>query len=76
MGRTLKEWRANKDLTQLELAKKIGVPASTYNAWERNPDSIKVGNVLKICNALEVKPQDVIFFKEESHFKCEYEEVK
>ena len=75
MGRTLKEWRVNKDLTQLELAKKIGVPQSTYNAWERNTDSIKVGNVLRICNALDIKPQDIIFFEEESHFNCDLREV-
>lgn len=76
MGRTLKEWRVNKDLTQLELAKKIGVPQSTYNAWERNTDSIKVGNVLKICNALDIKPQDINFFEDESHFNCDLEEAK
>lgn len=75
MGRTLKEWRVNKGLTQFELAKKIGVPASTYNVWERNPDSIKVGNVVKICNALEVNPQDIIFFDNKSHFKYDLKEV-
>lgn len=75
MGRTLKEWRVNKGLTQFELAKKIGVPQSTYNVWERNPDSIKVGNVVKICNALEVKPQDIIFFDGKSHFKYDLKEV-
>ena len=76
MGRTLKEWRVNKDLTQYELAEKIGVPTSTYNNWERNPDSIKVGNVMKICKALDVAPQEVIFFKEESYFKYDFEEAK
>lgn len=75
MGRTLKEWRVNKGLTQFELAKKIGVPQSTYNVWERNPDSIKVGNVVKICNALEVKPQDIIFFDNKSHFKYDLKKV-
>lgn len=73
MGRTLKEWRVHKDLTQDQLARKVGVPVSTYNFWERNTDSIKVGNIPKICTALNVSPQDVIFFKGDSHFKCDKE---
>lgn len=75
MGRTLKEWRVHKDLKQSELAELIGVPVSTYNSWERNTNSIKVGNVPKICKALDVKPQQVIFFEEESHFNCDYKEA-
>lgn len=77
MGRTLKEWRVHRDLTQEQLAKKIGVPVSTYNGWEKNSDSIKIGNVLKVCNALDVSPQDVIFFNDESYLKYDNaEEVK
>lgn len=77
MGRTLKEWRVHRDLTQEQLAKKIGVPVSTYNGWEKNSDSIKIGNVLKVCNALDVSPQDVIFFNDESYLKYDNaEELK
>lgn len=73
MARTLKEWRAHMDMTQQQFAEKIGVSASTYNQWENNPHSIKVGNVLKLSKALDVPPQDIIFFENESYFKYEKE---
>lgn len=73
MARTLKEWRAHLNMTQKEFAGKIGVSASTYNQWENNPHSIKVGNVLKLSNALNVPPQEILFFGKESYLKYEKE---
>lgn len=71
MARTLKEWRAHMDMTQEEFAKKVGVSTSTYNQWEKNPHSIKVGNVLRLSKALDVTPQEILFFDEESYLKYE-----
>lgn len=74
MARTLKEWRARKDMTQKEFADLIGVSPSTYNIWENNPNAIKIGNVIRISNVLGVSPQDIIFFGDDSYLKYDNRE--
>ena len=42
---TLKELRARKDMTQAEVACKLGVSTQTYNAWEKDVSNVAVGKV-------------------------------
>ena len=42
---TLKELRARKNMTQAEVADKLGVSTQTYNAWERDVSNVAVGKV-------------------------------
>jgi DNA-binding XRE family transcriptional regulator len=49
---TLKQWRMIKDLTQQEIADKIGVHVNTYAAWEQNPERIELQYCKKIAEAL------------------------
>ncbi|MBA8775960.1 helix-turn-helix transcriptional regulator [Staphylococcus schleiferi subsp. coagulans] len=66
---TLKEWRSRRNLTQPELAKRVGISPSTYNIWENNPEIIKPKDAFKIAKALMVSIDEIIFLKEESYFK-------
>ncbi len=47
---TLKELRARKNMTQVEVAKKIGVSTQTYNAWERDISNVAIGKVQALAD--------------------------
>ncbi len=47
---TLKELRARKNMTQVEVAKEIGVSAQTYNAWEKDVSNVAIGKVQALAN--------------------------
>ena len=49
---TLKELRARKNMTQVEVAKEIGVSAQTYNAWEKDVSNVAIGKVQALANFL------------------------
>ena len=59
MKLTLKQWRRLKDITQEELAEKIGVSATTIWAWE-NGTMPSGRNLQIVANALEVSADDII----------------
>lgn len=42
---SLKELRARKNMTQAEVAEKIGISAQTYNAWEKDVSNVAIGKV-------------------------------
>ena len=42
---SLKELRARKNMTQSEVANKIGVSTQTYNAWEKDVSNVAIGKV-------------------------------
>lgn len=69
MGRTLKEWRMHKHLSQLEASKNIGVAVSTYNKWENNPGKMQIEDALKVANGFKVDIDDIIFFDDKSNLK-------
>lgn len=47
---TLKELRARKNMTQVEVAKEIGVSTQTYNAWEKDVSNVAIGKVQALAN--------------------------
>ena len=47
---TLKELRARKDLTQSEVADKIGVSPQTYNAWEKDISNVSISKVKALAD--------------------------
>lgn len=47
---TLKELRARKNLTQSEVAYKIGVSPQTYNAWEKNISNVSISKVKALAD--------------------------
>ena len=64
MSLSFKQWRLVKELTQEDMAQKIGVHVNTYRAWEKNPEEITLKNARKIAGALEVPPDQIFFIEE------------
>lgn len=59
MKLSLKAWRANKDLTQSEVANKLGITKETLSSWERYrtfPDLIALR---KLCEIYDCKLDDI-----------------
>ena len=46
---TLKELRARKNVTQMQVAKDLGISTQTYNAWERDISNVSVSKVLALA---------------------------
>ena len=56
---SLKELRARFDETQTETAKSLEVSVPTYNAWENNPGSIKLSNLIKVAKHFKVTIDEI-----------------
>lgn len=59
----LRAWRRAKEITQAEMAERLGIHVATYQNWEKAPQNISVRNALKISEILCV-PLDEIKFTE------------
>jgi transcriptional regulator with XRE-family HTH domain len=46
---TLKELRARKNKTQIEVAKDLGISYQTYNAWEQNISNVGISKVYAVA---------------------------
>lgn len=51
---SLKELRARKNMTQKEIADKIGVSVQTYNAWEKDVSNVAIGKVKALADFFDV----------------------
>ena len=60
---TLKALRANADLTQSEVAEKIGVSITTWSKWENKQRFPTVDKVEKISELFGVSYDDIIFLQ-------------
>jgi transcriptional regulator with XRE-family HTH domain len=58
--KTLREWRQEMRLTQLEVAELAGISDNHYRQYERGDLSIRKKTGLKITNALGIKPSQVV----------------
>lgn len=58
---TLKAMRINRNLTQKQAAKEIGVSKSTFGKWERGICYPDVMQLKKIENAYGITYEDIIF---------------
>lgn len=65
MTLTPRQARLLSDLSQLEVAEKLGVHRQTYMKWERNPDEMPVGKA-KEFSVIVGSSVDQIFFNPES----------
>ncbi len=60
-AKTVRRIREEKKLTQLYVAKVVGVTTDTISRWENNRyPSMKRGNALRLAEALEVRLEDII----------------
>ena len=52
--------RSEKHLSQKELANRIGITPQTYNAWENNPERLRIDQVDKIAAALKIPTSTIV----------------
>lgn len=58
----IKEIRIEKELTQIELARKIGMSQSYLSELERNKKSPTLRQLCRIAEALEVHPSKLVYY--------------
>ena len=58
---TLKSARVFRNMTQQELADKLGVHVNTYSDWERHPEDLKIRNAKRIAEILDISANDIFF---------------
>lgn len=47
---TLRELRARKNKTQIEVAKDLGIAYQTYNAWEQDLSNVGISKVYALAD--------------------------
>lgn len=62
LGNKLREAREKKDLTQAELAKKVGINVNFYARVERGEVQAALDTLEKIFKVLKVKSSDILPF--------------
>jgi len=67
MKNKIKVYRAMHDLTQENLADKIGVTRQTVIAIENNKYLPSLGLAFKIAQLFKVKIEEIFFYKGENH---------
>lgn len=61
----VKSWRRAKEISQSEMADKLGVHVGTYQNWEKNPQNISIENAVKIADIFGVSIDDISFTAQE-----------
>lgn len=58
---TVKQHRLIREISQEEMADKIGIHVQTYRAWEENPEKISIAKAKKIAAAFGISINDIFF---------------
>lgn len=58
---TLRELRARKNKTQVEVAKDLGISYQTYNAWEQDISNVGVSKVYAVAKYFGVTIDEIEF---------------
>lgn len=61
----IKKYRLEKNLTQQQLADMCNLTKNSISSYERNEYTPCIIPLLKLCNALNVKVEDLYYFEEE-----------
>jgi transcriptional regulator with XRE-family HTH domain len=61
MALTVRQWRKAREMTQEQMAEKLGVHMNTYMNWEKDPGKISIANAKAISEILEVPLDDIVF---------------
>ena len=62
IGKTLKKLRKERKLTQVELAKKVGISSNYYARIERDEENPSLEVLKDIAKALKVKSCEILDF--------------
>lgn len=60
IGNRLYQLRKSRQLTQSEAAERAGVSDRTYADIERGSTTMRIDTLTKICQALQVTPNDIL----------------
>lgn len=72
----LKALRANNNMTQPQLAEKLGVSASTVQSQENKDVQPRADQIAKLLNLVHVNFEDVVFAYFCSRFECTFKFFK
>lgn len=67
MPMSIKELRARHDLSQHQLALKMGVTQTTVSRWERNVEHITAPQLIKLCLMFGVSADDILGINKEKN---------
>lgn len=59
MQYSIKELRARHNLSQADMADRLGITRQSYIRWEGNIGNISLSNALRIANILQVELNDI-----------------
>lgn len=76
VAKNLISYRKRNNLSQKELAKRIGVKHNTISAWENMINSIDIESFFKICGVLHVDANTMFGISEEKNSPKEAELIK
>lgn len=62
IGKNIKALREEKNLTQEQLSEKAGISLDYLGKIEVNINKPGLKTILKLANALNVKPQEILYF--------------
>ena len=65
MSLTLRAWRRVKEISLEDMAKSLKIHINTYQKWEKRPETIAIGNAIKISEILGVSLNDIVFVSDE-----------
>lgn len=57
---TLRAIRAQREMTQAEIAEKMGVTIATVSVWEKNKADMPARQFAKICDIYNVSRDDIL----------------
>lgn len=74
MQYSLKELRARNNLTQEEIAKKLGISRQSYISIEKRPSKVNVARLSQIAEILGVTLGDIFLTDYHTNSKVKYKE--
>lgn len=64
IGKTIRKYRKMKNLTQLELAKSIGVSMQAVSKWETDVGLPNISQIVPLCKALGISADKLLTISE------------
>lgn len=65
IGEVIRTYRKNRNMTQEEMARRLGVTAPAVNKWENNVSLPDITLLAPIARVLETTPDTLLSFREE-----------
>ncbi|MDX2330390.1 helix-turn-helix domain-containing protein [Sinorhizobium medicae] len=70
--RTIREWRAIRDFSKSDMARRLKVTPSTYASMERNPEKISIKRAVELANIFGCPVRMIIFFEKNRNLNLEF----